>query len=38
MSSPEELGRHSVRAWPRFAVPRGHPTTNGATPVTMLES
>ena len=36
MSSPEELGRYSRRAWPRFAVPPGHLTANGATLVTML--
>ncbi|MES3096001.1 histidine-type phosphatase [Sphingomonas aerolata] len=36
MSSPEELGRYSRRAWPRFAVPAGHLTANGATLVTML--
>jgi 4-phytase/acid phosphatase len=38
MSSPEELGQHGRRAWPRFAVPPGHLTTNSATPVTMLDS
>ncbi len=38
MSSPEELGRYSRRAWPRFAVPPGHLTANGATLVTMLGS
>ena len=36
MSSPENLGRYSRRAWPRFAVPPGHLTVNGATLVTML--
>ncbi|TCQ08439.1 histidine-type phosphatase [Sphingomonas sp. PP-CC-3A-396] len=36
MSSPEDLGRYSRRAWPRFAVPPGHLTANGATLVTML--
>ncbi len=36
MSSPEELGRYSRRAWPKFAVPPGHLTANGATLVTML--
>ncbi|MET0373518.1 MAG: histidine-type phosphatase, partial [Rhizorhabdus sp.] len=36
MSSPEDLGRYSLRAWPRFAVPPGHLTANGATLVTML--
>jgi len=36
MSGPEELGRYSRRAWPRFAVPPGHLTANGATLVTML--
>ncbi|BCA62261.1 hypothetical protein HMP09_1495 [Sphingomonas sp. HMP9] len=36
MSSPEELGRYSRRAWPRFAVPPGYLTANGATLVTML--
>ncbi len=36
MSSPEELDRYSRRAWPRFAVPAGHLTANGATLVTML--
>jgi len=38
MSSPEELGRYSRRAWPRFKVPAGHLTANGATLVTMLGS
>jgi 4-phytase/acid phosphatase len=36
MSSPEELGRYSRRGWPRFKVPAGHLTANGATLVTML--
>ncbi len=36
MSSPEDLGRYSRRAWPRFAVPPGYLTANGATLVTML--
>ncbi len=36
MSSPEDLGRYSRRPWPRFAVPPGHLTANGATLVTML--
>ena len=36
MSSPEDLGRYSRRAWPKFAVPPGHLTANGATLVTML--
>ena len=36
MSSPEELGRYSRRTWPKFAVPPGHLTANGATLVTML--
>ena len=36
MSSPEELGRYSRRAWPRFKVPAGHLTANGAALVTML--
>ncbi|WP_425520888.1 histidine-type phosphatase [Xanthomonas hortorum] len=30
MSSPEQLGRYSARPWPRFAVPAGHLTANGA--------
>ncbi|MEG3173685.1 hypothetical protein U1708_15855 [Sphingomonas sp. ZB1N12] len=30
MSSQEELGQHSRRAWPRFAVPPGHLTANCA--------
>ncbi len=38
MSSPEDLGRYSRRAWARFAVPPGHLTANGATLVTMLGS
>ncbi|GAE52332.1 6-phytase [Xanthomonas arboricola pv. pruni str. MAFF 311562] len=30
MSSPEQLGRYSARPWPRFDVPAGHLTANGA--------
>lgn len=30
MSSAEQLGRYSARPWPRFAVPAGHLTANGA--------
>ncbi|WP_115527287.1 MULTISPECIES: histidine-type phosphatase [Xanthomonas] len=30
MSSPEALGRYSARPWPRFGVPAGHLTENGA--------
>ncbi|WP_017168858.1 histidine-type phosphatase, partial [Xanthomonas phaseoli] len=30
MSSPEQLGRYSLHPWPRFAVPAGHLTANGA--------
>ncbi|HBK47276.1 MAG TPA: histidine-type phosphatase, partial [Xanthomonadaceae bacterium] len=30
MSSPERLGEFSLRPWPRFAVPAGHLTPNGA--------
>ncbi|MBB4130460.1 4-phytase/acid phosphatase [Xanthomonas arboricola] len=30
MSSPEQLGRYSLRTWPRFDVPAGHLTANGA--------
>lgn len=30
MSSPEELGEFSLKPWPRFSVPAGHLTTNGA--------
>ncbi|CTP82319.1 phosphoanhydride phosphohydrolase [Xanthomonas translucens pv. arrhenatheri] len=30
MSSAEQLGRYSARPWPRFGVPAGHLTENGA--------
>ncbi|MEA9580649.1 histidine-type phosphatase [Xanthomonas nasturtii] len=30
MSSPEVLGRYSAHPWPRFGVPAGHLTENGA--------
>ncbi len=30
MSSPEALGRYSARSWPRFGVPAGYLTENGA--------
>lgn len=30
MSSPEQLGRYSARPWPRFGVPAGYLTENGA--------
>lgn len=30
MSSPERLGEFSLRPWPRFGVPAGHLTANGA--------
>lgn len=36
MSSPEELGRYSVRAWPKFSVPPGHLTPRGALLVATL--
>ncbi|MET4897061.1 histidine-type phosphatase [Sphingomonadaceae bacterium jetA1] len=36
MSSPEELGEYSARPWPRFAVPAGHLTDDGARAVTLL--
>lgn len=30
MSTPEELGRYSLRPWPKFSVPAGHLTPKGA--------
>lgn len=30
MSTPEQLGRYSVRPWPKFSVPPGHLTPRGA--------
>ena len=30
MSSPERLETATARPWPRFSVPAGHLTTNGA--------
>ena len=30
MSSPEQLGRYSTHPWPRFGVPAGYLTENGA--------
>lgn len=36
MSTPEELGRYSVRPWPKFSVPPGHLTARGAQLVEQL--
>ncbi|WP_420139710.1 histidine-type phosphatase [Sphingomonas sp.] len=36
MSSPEELGRYSLKPWPHFAVPPGYLTERGSKAVTLL--
>jgi 4-phytase/acid phosphatase len=36
MSSPERLEETSARPWPRFSVPPGHLTDNGATLATLF--